>query len=97
MKTLAKRLRKEQRKVKIAVRERDAALHQAAIQRKMRLTEEVKRKTQGQLVAYLIRTYGNGNIEIDVKKMQQEDPDGTVATKPKEGKMKIKVIEKRDA
>jgi L-lysine 2,3-aminomutase len=92
MRTLAKRLRKEQKKVKIAVKERDAALHQADIQRKIRLKEELKRKTQGQLLAYLIREHSGGEIEVDVAKMQQENPEGTVATKPQDGKMRIKVL-----
>lgn len=92
MRTLAKRLKKEQRKIKRLVKERDAALHQANVQREMRIKEEIKVQMQGKLITYLVREHCSGEVEIDVKKMMAEEPQGTVGTRPENGKYRIKAI-----
>lgn len=91
MKTLAKRLRKEQREKRKALKERNAALHQAEVQRKMKERAAVLAEMSGKIIAYMLEEHCRGEVEIEIEKLMKEDG-GRLVAKEEDGKLKIKLL-----
>lgn len=90
MKTLSKKLKREQRKVTQLKKELDAAIHYAQQQKKMKAKEEIMRKGMAQTLAYVMRKTGRDELEVDMAEIGKEDPEAILFKKEGE-KEKIKL------
>lgn len=91
MRTLAKRLKKEQRKNRMIKKESAAALHQAEMQKRMRERAELENEMLKRLVAVLlVRITGGSTLEIDGKELCKNERK-VVARRKEDGMVEIRV------